>query len=179
MLAIPQELCDMIIDFLHDDVEELCSAGLVCKSWLPASRFHLFSEIWLGPKDKDALDVICAEGSTIPPYILDLRIVGDKKKLDSLVDDTRALHGEQCHLLSKFYETRFGNEILLRLPILSNLKTLWLAQINMENLTSHAKMKLIILLQNLTTLYVVAFNVRNCFSPYFDSFCLICDIGTV
>lgn len=43
----PAELQDMIIDHLHDDKETLASCSLVCKSWLPASRFHLFRKIRL------------------------------------------------------------------------------------------------------------------------------------
>ena len=78
--VIPQELFDMIIDFLHNDVAALCSAGLVCKSWLHASRFHLFSYLELSAlivHNVNGWEVICAEGSTIPPYILELRIEGD------------------------------------------------------------------------------------------------------
>ena len=135
--AIPQELSDTILDFLHDDVTALCSAGLVCKSWLPASRFHLFSDIQLNTRVADnahqrGLEVICAERSTIPPYILSLSIVG-------------------------FVDT---------LPLLSNLKRLSLWRINMADLTSDAKKRLTTLLQNLTALYLYDFIVRNCFSLY-------------
>ncbi|KAM5540157.1 hypothetical protein V8D89_006297 [Ganoderma adspersum] len=42
VLLFPQEITDMIIDFLHDDVESLLACALVSRSWLPASRFHLF-----------------------------------------------------------------------------------------------------------------------------------------
>jgi hypothetical protein len=74
--GIPQELSDIILDFLHNDVAALCSAGLVCRSWLPSSRFHLFSKSEIVIKGPDILELICAEGSTIPPYILDLGILG-------------------------------------------------------------------------------------------------------
>ena len=151
--AIPQELSDMIIDFLFKDVTALCSAALVCKSWLPASRFHLFSDIELNPNR--GLEVICAEYSTIPPHIRHLSIAG------------------------YLNQSQFVDETLLSLPLLSNLKSLALIQINMANLTPDAKERLITLLQNLTTLYFSAFNVRNCFSICLDSFCLISDIGTV
>ena len=111
--AIPQdsELSDLILDFLHDDVAALCSAGLVCKSWLPASRFHLFSDIELQMANiHHGLEVISAECSTIPPYILSSNIVGDE-----------------------------SNEMLHRLPLLSNFKSLSLWEINMANLTPDAK----------------------------------------
>ncbi|KAK0432409.1 uncharacterized protein EV420DRAFT_688299 [Desarmillaria tabescens] len=38
----PSELCDRIIDFLHHDHKALKSCSLVCRAWIPATRFHLF-----------------------------------------------------------------------------------------------------------------------------------------
>ena len=143
---IPQELSDLILDFLHDDVAALCSAGLVCRSWLPASRFHLFSDIKLQMDNvHHRLEVICAECSTIPPYILSLKIEGD--------------------------ECQFVDEALLRLPLLSNLKSLSLREIYMAILTPDVKKWLTTLLQNLTALYLNNFSVRKLlFSLYLDSF---------
>ena len=145
MPAMPRELCDMIIDFLHNDAPTLFNASLVCKSWLPASRFHLFSDIQLlSTQFRGMLDAICAERSTIPPYIRHLSILGD-------ADD------------------QFVEKTLLRLPLLSNLNNLRLAQINMANLTPDAKKRLTTMLQNLTTLHLYIFTVRNWFS-FYDSF---------
>jgi hypothetical protein len=134
--AIPQKLSDMILDFLHCDAAALRSAGLVCKSWLPRSRFHLFSDIcWkLGHHDH-VLELICAERSTIPPHILTLILEGN--------------------------ESQYLDETLLMLPILGNVKHLHLSQIDMANLKPDAKMKLTTMLKNLTTLYLFAFTVRN------------------
>ncbi|GJE93735.1 hypothetical protein PsYK624_098960 [Phanerochaete sordida] len=41
--AIPQELLDRIIDFLHDERDALAACSLVHRRWLPASSLHLFS----------------------------------------------------------------------------------------------------------------------------------------
>lgn len=41
------ELYDYIIDFLHDDHGALRACSLVCRSWLPASRSHLFYHLAL------------------------------------------------------------------------------------------------------------------------------------
>ncbi|KAF8202274.1 hypothetical protein BJ912DRAFT_1138517 [Pholiota molesta] len=41
------ELCDYIIDFLHDDEVSLRACSLVCRSWVPASRVHLFDHLKL------------------------------------------------------------------------------------------------------------------------------------
>jgi hypothetical protein len=147
---IPQELSDMILDFLHNDVSALCNAGLVCKSWLPASRFHLFSKLEIhlcAPVYPRILELICAEGSTIPPYILRLRIAVDLGYVD---------------------EIQSVNETILRIPLLSNLKSLSLSRIEMTRLTPDAKKNLTTMLRNLTFLKLSYFIVRNCFSPYLD-----------
>ncbi|KAJ7741789.1 hypothetical protein DFH07DRAFT_1063907 [Mycena maculata] len=49
-VALPCELWDAIIDHLHDDAAALCASALVCRSWVPASRFHRFEEISLSQK---------------------------------------------------------------------------------------------------------------------------------
>ncbi|KAJ7160577.1 hypothetical protein C8R43DRAFT_1233788 [Mycena crocata] len=41
------ELVDRIIDDLSSDLAAVKTCGLVCRRWLPRSRFHLFSEIKL------------------------------------------------------------------------------------------------------------------------------------
>jgi hypothetical protein len=40
--AVPQELAERIIDYIHDDPPALRSCALVCHSWLKHSRIHLF-----------------------------------------------------------------------------------------------------------------------------------------
>jgi hypothetical protein len=138
-LATSQELSDMIIDFLHNDVAALCIAGLVCRSWVPSSRFHLFSKSKIEIHGPRRLELICNEGSTIPPYILHLSISNGVQSVD---------------------------EALLRLPLLSNLKTLSLSWINMACLSRDAKNRLTTMLQNLTSLDLSYFIVRNYFSLY-------------
>ena len=143
--AIPQELSDMILDFLHDDVATLCSAGLVCKSWVPISRFHLFSEVhfylWCGAPSRE-WELICAEYSTIPPYVLSLEISGGGSF--------------DCHV----------DETILRFPLLSNLKAFRLFQVNLAILTPAVKERLTALLQSITILDLDCCEVRNCFSLY-------------
>jgi len=43
--SIPQELVDIIIDYLHNDGGALRICALVCKNWIPCSRYHLFEKI--------------------------------------------------------------------------------------------------------------------------------------
>ena len=42
---LPQELTDIVIDYLHDDTSSLQACSVVCRSWLPSSHWHLFYKI--------------------------------------------------------------------------------------------------------------------------------------
>ncbi|TFK32268.1 hypothetical protein BDQ12DRAFT_617414, partial [Crucibulum laeve] len=41
-LLFPRELIDMMIDFLHKDRQALKQCSLVCRGWVPATRYHLY-----------------------------------------------------------------------------------------------------------------------------------------
>ncbi|KAJ7458832.1 hypothetical protein B0H11DRAFT_184750 [Mycena galericulata] len=45
--ALPRELCDFVVDYLHAERASLGACALVCRAWVPASRFHLFERISL------------------------------------------------------------------------------------------------------------------------------------
>jgi hypothetical protein len=51
---LPQELIDSVIDHCHDDHSTLKTCALVCKTWLPSSRSHIFHAITLQPPEKPA-----------------------------------------------------------------------------------------------------------------------------
>ncbi|KAF8959141.1 hypothetical protein BDZ97DRAFT_1412821 [Flammula alnicola] len=44
-IAFPQEIMDQFIDHLYDDRRTLKKCALVCRAWVPSSRYHLFSVI--------------------------------------------------------------------------------------------------------------------------------------
>ncbi|KAJ7438364.1 hypothetical protein B0H11DRAFT_1829309, partial [Mycena galericulata] len=45
MSTYAQELIDTILDFLHDDRASLLSSSLVGRTWVPATRYHIFERI--------------------------------------------------------------------------------------------------------------------------------------
>src|ERR1700722_9015390 len=45
--ALPTEIQDYILDFLHDSRPTLKTCALVCRAWVPTSRYHLFFNITL------------------------------------------------------------------------------------------------------------------------------------
>lgn len=88
MPNIAPELCDMIIDFLHDERATLYSCSLVCRRWLMSSRFHLFYTIKIREDDSDidaALAMLCGPKSTIPPHVRFLWIYTPSSLLASKV----------------------------------------------------------------------------------------------
>ncbi|KAK0202157.1 hypothetical protein DFS33DRAFT_1056753 [Desarmillaria ectypa] len=44
---LPTELCHLVIDYLHDSKPSLLACSLVCRAWVPESRFHLFHKVML------------------------------------------------------------------------------------------------------------------------------------
>ena len=48
MEAVPQEIIDMIIDYLHNDRGTLLVCALTCTAWTPRSYHHLFHSISIG-----------------------------------------------------------------------------------------------------------------------------------
>jgi hypothetical protein len=76
MVQLPQELVDWVIDYLHDDPDELYACSLVCRDWLPSSRYHKFGTILLqssitAPESFETCP-IAAE------YVRNLVIIGSK-----------------------------------------------------------------------------------------------------
>ena len=69
------EVIDIIIDFLHDDKHELGTCALVCKSWLPASRYHLFRSITIRSHNiGQFVQLMRCRYTTFPSYTVHLDI---------------------------------------------------------------------------------------------------------
>jgi hypothetical protein len=75
-MIFPAIEIEEIIDHLHDDNDALKICSLVCRAWLPPSRYHLFGEFpsrssWLAPtKLDDFLDILDSEtDNSISPFI--------------------------------------------------------------------------------------------------------------
>ena len=71
--ALPQELHDAIIDHCHADRGTLHSCSRVCRSWLPASRYHVFAKLYLNSRNIVAfLELISSPFCTIRPFVFRL-----------------------------------------------------------------------------------------------------------
>ena len=72
---LPAELTDTIIDLLHDEEDALANCSLVCKAWLPATRYHIFENLLLDPWNTEAfIDMKNHPLATVAPYIHHLTI---------------------------------------------------------------------------------------------------------
>ncbi|KAK0497738.1 hypothetical protein EDD18DRAFT_1159106 [Armillaria luteobubalina] len=78
---LPPELCDIIIDFLHTDRASLISCSIVCKSWLPASRLHLWETLKLAPCNIDGFFILLSYSSMFLSYIQNVEIENAFTKL--------------------------------------------------------------------------------------------------
>jgi hypothetical protein len=77
------EITECILDFLHDDVKALKNCSLVCKLWLPTTRFHLFRSLTITPGNFFQLS--SPRESTLCNVIMDLRL--ERLKLWKLTED--------------------------------------------------------------------------------------------
>ena len=74
---LPAELTDRVIDHLHSDKLALATCSLVCKTWLPASRYHFFqTTIRLTKRNIHSLvDLLNSPASTFFDHKLNVKIV--------------------------------------------------------------------------------------------------------
>jgi len=73
--TIPQELVDTIVDYLHADLHVLATCGIVCRAWLPSSRYHLFQCVFLNPQNTSKFsELLSSPCSTIATSVQFLEI---------------------------------------------------------------------------------------------------------
>ncbi|KAJ7133304.1 hypothetical protein C8R44DRAFT_772154 [Mycena epipterygia] len=81
MRDFPQELIDQVIDCRHDGstyLETIKICGLVCKAWLPRSRYHTFSTVILEAKTLPSfVDLLDTSSLPILPLIRHLKLYCD------------------------------------------------------------------------------------------------------
>ena len=108
-----------IIDHLHDDNETLKTCSLVCRAWLPPSRYHLFGEFpslssWIAPtKLNDFIGILNSETDNyISPYIrqVDFYNVRSNYSIYPFVPLLKALHDET--LMPAFKSLSLGRYVL-------------------------------------------------------------------
>ncbi|KAJ7590178.1 hypothetical protein C8J56DRAFT_1163812 [Mycena floridula] len=149
MTRIPFETSDVIIDHLHDDVPALKQCALVCKNWLPATRFHLFSVVHLSLYSIDQmLETIFHPDSHIPQYIQALHIIESQ---------------------GREFDPTWVNDKLSLVPLTSmtDISFLSLTQVNFSGISSLAMAALVNIMPRVTELeltYVHFKDLTSCFN---------------
>ena len=84
---LPAELTDRVIDHLHSNQPALRTCSLVCKDWLPASRYHLFQTgiCWTDRTIHTFVELLSSPASTFVGNALCVRVVPDAVKISEEV----------------------------------------------------------------------------------------------
>lgn len=71
---LPPELTDHIISFLHGHKKALHTCSLVCKDWLPATRYQQFNALQIQFKEINHLEQLLKESPGVRSYVTSLSI---------------------------------------------------------------------------------------------------------
>jgi hypothetical protein len=129
---LPPELVDIIIDLLHTDQKTLATCALVCKSWVPASRHHLFLEITLSPVYIEAYCILSSPVCTIAAAVQYL-VVETIDVFDDLHEITSRLSNTTHLTLCGSYRwDAHSSSLLTPSPFMKNLGRLDLSNIHFD-----------------------------------------------
>ncbi|KAG7443230.1 uncharacterized protein BT62DRAFT_1078609 [Guyanagaster necrorhizus] len=67
--TLPQELCEIIINFCYPDRATLLTCSLVCKAWIPASRRLLSIRVHSRDRVRELVKLLNSPDNTISPYV--------------------------------------------------------------------------------------------------------------
>ncbi|KAH9915395.1 uncharacterized protein B0H18DRAFT_1215531, partial [Fomitopsis serialis] len=100
-LNLPQELCDMVMDFAWDDISTLRACSSVSRAWLPTCRGHIFSFLRLGSSEAiTAFLAVVSSGvmdsSFIPHLVRDLCVGDDGCHRSILRLEHLSLMAQEC-----------------------------------------------------------------------------------
>jgi hypothetical protein len=134
---LPPELIDTIIGLLSDDKETLATCTLVCKSWVPASRYHLtsvFSEIYFS-QWRDEQSMLSSTACTIASAVHHLEIEGMEADSDLQEVTSRLPNITYLALHSLDVDEPFTDALLSQSPFMKNLERLVLIHIRSTHQT--------------------------------------------
>jgi hypothetical protein len=130
---LPQELFYAIIDQLSDDPTTLATCGLVCRSWVPASRHHLFRHISITPGTISHVSQLLAPSlCTIISAVqrLSITLIENSVELQGLV--SKLTHVTELLLCGLEFQLPYGLAFPLLIPLLRNLESLQLTTLVLE-----------------------------------------------
>lgn len=134
--TLPPELIDNIINLLCDDEETLATCALVCKSWVPASRYHLsslFSEITLSPWSIAENSILSSPACTIATAVQHPVLETMNGNSTSSLHEITSRLSNATHLtLCKSDVDEHFSSSLSEVAFMKNLKSLNLSRIRFD-----------------------------------------------
>ncbi|GJE96751.1 hypothetical protein PsYK624_129570 [Phanerochaete sordida] len=148
--VFPPELFDSVIDHLHDDKAALRQCTLICREWLPASTFHLFSTLswppchhmWYARIPRTSpMRKFCHCGEAQAGFDRCLSLLSTTPRIAAAVQCLKLNSSRSVHHIDG--STRFTDEAISRstllaiLDCLSHLRTVELTNCLLEREGSH------------------------------------------
>jgi hypothetical protein len=132
---LPPELIDSVIDALHDDPAALMICALVCRSWVHASRHHLFSYLAVFPETRSDLVALLSSAScTIGPAVRDLRLtLRTINDLHEIINNCRLPHVTHLTLAKLALSESQAFASLATISFLQHLESLRLSCVKFDN----------------------------------------------
>ncbi|KAJ6527083.1 hypothetical protein B0H19DRAFT_543061 [Mycena capillaripes] len=100
MREFAQELVDQVIDcwlLAENDLKWTRTCGLVCRDWLPRSRYHLFAEVSLSAKSLPTfVDLVDASSLPLLSFIRQLELRADPQNSGEPLDSSHLARTHQC-----------------------------------------------------------------------------------
>jgi len=127
-MEIPLELTDRFIDFLHSDRYALAACSLVCKNWLPASRYHFFQITVLNLTTRNVaafVELLNSPACTIAKHALAIQIAYNSTfdtispYLAQLKINSLYLMNMQWDISEENLEEKFGSIPALHLAVMT------------------------------------------------------------
>lgn len=151
------EVYDVILDHLHTSKQDLSACSLVCRSWLPVCRYHLFGEMNYSADLARVIERSTHAHSAIVPYIRKVTIQGfnplsnatkEKRMIFILnLPNLHHLHIEKCD----WSRWGFPTSLSLDTPSVCRLSTLHLRSVHFPSFATLANfLDQFITLQNLS-----------------------------
>ena len=133
---VPPEVTDRILDHLHDTKRILVKCSLVCRAWLPTTRYHIFENIDLWSRaefDRLYSLVGASKLDTLPKaalYVRNLEILFWRMAYDRV-----AFINHGFTVADGIGKPNFKDDLLDCLPYLSNVEHLGLYHVDFPHLT--------------------------------------------
>lgn len=134
---MPLELVDLILDYAHSNPSTLAACSLVCKSWFPSARFHIFSSVNLNADSACAFSsILNSTSSTIAHFInrVDVKDTCESARwLPAVFPSLDRLPSLTAISITSSFDTPFSHAVLYTLSSFTNLVELKLVDCSFDD----------------------------------------------